>query len=267
MTKPTDMRRVAFEFSGKTVLISGGSRGIGFACAQAFEELGAEVIILGRERNALEQARTRLADAHGFMCDVRNAEDVARLVAEIDKTFNGIDVLVNCAGSAPRCAPENLSPEIWHRAMEDKFLSYMNVAQPVIHAMLRRGTGCVVNVIGTGGKVPSNWHLAGGAANAALSLATAGLARAHAAAGLRILAVSPGATATDLTLGRIQRQASETGLTPDELEREIVRNIPQGRMADPKEVANAITFLASDCAPFINGVNLMIDGAMTAGVL
>jgi NAD(P)-dependent dehydrogenase (short-subunit alcohol dehydrogenase family) len=151
--------------------------------------------------------------------------------------------------------------------MEAKYFSYVNVIDPVVKRMAQRGAGVIVNVIGNGGKVASPTHLAGGAANAALMLATAGLATAYAARGVRVVGLNPGATETERVAEGLQAEAKLAGISPEEARQRAIARIPLGRMATPEDIANAVAFLASDKAGYITGATVTMDGAMVPVVV
>jgi NAD(P)-dependent dehydrogenase (short-subunit alcohol dehydrogenase family) len=192
---------------GKVVLITGGSKGIGLACAFAFADEGARVAICSRSRDNVERARAKLKDALGVATDLTDADAAARMIEEVEGRLGPIDVLVNSAGAAKRTPPDDLTPAVWREAFDAKFFSYINAIDPVVKRMVKRGSGVIVSVIGVGGKVASATHLAGGSANAALMLATAGLGGTYAGKGVRVVGVSPGLTETD-------RLAEGLALTP-----------------------------------------------------
>ena len=127
--------------------------------------------------------------------------------------------------------------------------------------MARRGRGVIVNVIGAGGKVASPIHLAGGSANAALMLATAGLGNAYAASGVRIIGVNPGLTETGRVGEGMAADARHAGISPEAAKERAVSKIPLGRMAQPEEVAHLVLFLASGKASYITGTTVTMDGA------
>ena len=139
------------------------------------------------------------------------------MVADVVAQLGPIDVLVNSAGAAKRTAPDDLTAQAWHDAMDAKFFSYVHPLDIVVKQMAARGRGVIVNIIGMGGKVANPIHLPGGAANAALMLATAGLAAAYGPKGVRVNAISPGTTLT----GRVQEglavEAKMTGTPEAEL--------------------------------------------------
>ena len=133
--------------------------------------------------------------------------------------------------------------------------------------MAKRGSGVIVSIIGVGGKVASSTHLAGGSANAALMLATAGLGATYAGKGVRVLGVSPGLTETDRVAEGLAAEARLANISVDEARRRSVARLPFGRMASPEEIAYAVIFLASANATYITGVTVSIDGGQNPVVL
>lgn len=246
---------------GKSVVITGGSKGIGFACATAFIAEGARVGIVSRSRENVERACAALPGAYGIAADMTDAKAAADAIAAMTLHFGAIDVLVNSAGAAKRTPPDELSPQAYRAAMDAKYFSYVHAIDPVVQAMAERGSGVIINVIGNGGKVAAATHIPGGAANAALMLVTAGLANAYAARGVRIVALNPGATETGRVTEGLAAEARLAGIGLDEARRRGVARIPLGRMARPEEIANAVLFLASDKASYITGVSISMDGA------
>ena len=250
----------------RVVLITGGSKGIGLACAKAFLVEGAKVAIASRSKVNLVAAERQLkadgyevAKASGDLIDPANAR---RMVADVEQALGPIDVLVNCAGGAKRTPAEELTPEAWRAAMDAKFFTYVHAIDAVIKGMASRKRGAIVNVIGTGGKVASRTHLPGGAANAALMLVTAGLANAYGPHGVRVNAVNPGATLTDRLKAGMETDARAAGISPDDALKRATERAPLGRLAEPAEIANAVLFLASDKASYVSGAVIAMDGAL-----
>ncbi len=254
------------QLNAQHVLITGGSKGIGLACAHAFLAEGARVTLISRSAEHLAAAQAELTAAHAgasvhtVAADLRKAEQAQAAVVQAQQLGGDIDVLVNSAGAAKRTPPAELQAQAWHDAMDAKYFSYIHVLDPVIHAMAARGRGAVVNVIGAGGKVANPIHMPGGAANAALMLVTAGMASAYAAKGLRINAVNPGQTLTERLKEGLAAEARMNGGSVEEAQAKATARIPMGRMAAPEEIANAVVFLASSKASYISGVVLTMDG-------
>jgi len=251
------------------VLITGGSKGIGLACAQAFLAEGARVSLVSRRAEHLEQARQLLSqhtpESHiaTFAADLSEAGQAEQALCLAEAHFGPLDVLVNSAGAARRTPAQELQPQDYRDAMDAKFFTYVNTMTTASHRMRERGKGCIVNVIGAGGKVASPFHLPGGAANAALMLVTAGLAASLGPQGVRVNAVNPGSTHTERLAGGLEAMARTQGISAQQALDELCRKIPLGRIAEPAEVARVVVFLASAAASYITGVNLSMDGGAT----
>ena len=259
--------------SDKHILITGGSKGIGLACAQGFLDEGARVTLVSRDAANLTRAQQQLLAAcpgariHTVAADLRDAGAALAALDSSEAAFGPVDVLVNSAGAAKRTPAPELTPAAFVDAMQAKYFTYIHMITPTIHRMAERGQGTVVNVVGNGGKVASPIHLPGGAANAALMLVSAGLAAAYGAQGIRVNAVNPGLTLTDRLHEGFAADARLKGLSPDEVMAQSVAKIPLGRLADPEEIANAVLFLASSKASYVTGICMSMDGALNPMVV
>jgi NAD(P)-dependent dehydrogenase (short-subunit alcohol dehydrogenase family) len=247
------------DLAGKTVVITGGTKGIGFACAFLAE--GARIGIVSRSQHNVDSARGELPGVFGMTADLSDEAEAQRCVDTMEGELGPIDVLVNSAGAARRTPPDDLSPAAYRAAMDAKFFSYVNVIDPVVKRMAERNSGVIVNVIGNGGKIASPVHVPGGAANAALMLVTAGLATAYADRGVRVVAVNPGLTDTGRVAEGLQADARLASISEAEARQRSVARIPMGRLADPQEIARAVVFLASGQASYVTGVSITMDGA------
>jgi NAD(P)-dependent dehydrogenase (short-subunit alcohol dehydrogenase family) len=227
---------------------------------------GAKVAIASRSKVHLVAAERQLrAAGHEVLkvaADLVDSAHARRMVTEVEQGLGPIDVLVNCAGSAKRAPPEELTHEAWRAAMDAKYFTYVHAIDVVIKGMAARKRGAIVNIVGAGGKVASPIHLPGGAANAALMLVTAGLAYAYGRAGVRVNAINPGPTFTDRLKGGVEAEAKLAGITEEEALQRMSERIPLGRLARPEEIANAVLFLASDQASYITGAVLAMDGGV-----
>jgi NAD(P)-dependent dehydrogenase (short-subunit alcohol dehydrogenase family) len=254
--------------SDKHILITGGSKGIGLACAQGFLAEGARVSLVSRDKDHLAQAQQELlaawpgARVHTVAANLREAPAALAALESAELALGAVDVLVNSAGAAKRTPAAELTPEAFADAMQAKYFTTIHMLTPVILRMAARGQGAVVNVVGNGGKVASPIHLPGGAANAALMLVTAGMAAAYGAQGIRVNAVNPGLTLTDRLNEGLAAQARLEGISPKQVMAQTVAKIPLGRMAEPEEIANAVLFLASSKASYVTGICMSMDGAL-----
>lgn len=261
--------------SGKVVLVAGGSGGIGLACARAFLREGAAVGLVGRRDDRLRAAVARLREDAGehaavamAAADLCSEAQATRALGQIEAALGPLDVLVNCAGAARHAPPEDLDEAAWRMGMESKYMPVMNMCTVVLRRFRARhaddpgnpSCGAIVNVIGKGGKSPLPTHLPGGAANAALMLATAGLAQAYGSMGVRINAVNPATIVTPRLQDRFAQAARGSEHSAQELQRRAAQDIPLGRFGDPAEVADVVLFLASPRAGYVLGANVMMDG-------
>jgi NAD(P)-dependent dehydrogenase (short-subunit alcohol dehydrogenase family) len=250
--------------AGRSVLVTGASKGIGLACAAAFLREGARVALVSRSRANLDAGIASLAPSaakpHAIVADLSRADEAARAVEEAEAALGPLDVLVNSAGAARRYPPEELDAAAWHAAMDAKFFSYVHPMDIVVRRMAARGRGSIVSIIGSGGKVASAVHLPGGAANAALMLATTGLAAAYGPRGVRVNGINPGGTLTGRVQEGLAAEARMTGRTPDELLAAQQARIPLRRLGTPEEVAEVALFLASDRASYVTGAIVPMDG-------
>jgi NAD(P)-dependent dehydrogenase (short-subunit alcohol dehydrogenase family) len=266
--------------SGKNVLITGGSKGLGLACAFAFGREGARLAIASRSQENLDRAVAALKregiEALAYAADLSKPGQAAAVVESAERELGAIDVLVNSAGAAKRRPPEDLDPEAWQAGLNAKFFPYVYIQGEVLKRMAARADaagfrsdratapsrqiGAIVNLVGTGGKIPSYSHLAGGAANAALMLTTIGLAQHYARRGIRINAINPGFTLTDRIEQALAVDAQTQGISRAEALQRAEARIPLGRLGQPEEVADLTLFLASERASYIVGAVIPIDG-------
>jgi NAD(P)-dependent dehydrogenase (short-subunit alcohol dehydrogenase family) len=255
----------------KVVLVTGGSKGIGLACARAFAKEGARVAIVSRDPANLARAREQLAGeglhVHLTRADLHEPHSAADVIEDVSTSVGPIDVLVNSAGAARRYDPESLDAAAFKATMEAKYFPYIYPQQEVLRRMVERvkagGTadpGTIVNIIGMGGKYASDIHIAGGAANAALMMATVGLAHYHARYGIRINAINPGQTLTERIQEAVELEAEREGTDKETMLARSEAKVPLGRYAKPEEIADVALFLASRRASYVTGALIPMDG-------
>lgn len=253
---------------GKVVFITGGSKGLGLACARAFALEGARVSISSRSEENLAKARQTLAQ-EGFevvtaAADFSDPQHAQAAAARTETLLGPIDILVNSAGAAKRRPWEKLDAEAWQQGMDSKYFTYVHAMDAVRAGMIERKRGAMVNIIGLGGKAASTMHLSGGAANAALMLVTAGWANALGKYGIRVNAVNPGNTLTERLQEALRLDAEKQGISEAEALKRNEERVPLGRLAKPEEVAAVVLFLASDQASYVTGAIIPMDGGRLA---
>lgn len=254
------------------VFITGGSKGIGRACAHLFAQEGANVAIVARTPETLEEAADAIGDETGrqvltFIGDMTIPEDVEKAVAGAIEGLGGIDVLVTCAGSSPGGLIEELTEEDWASSLELKFMGYVRTMKAVLPHMRDRGSGSVVLVVGNDGIKPTYWETTAGAANAAGINVASSMAEQYGRHGVRVNTVNPGPVDTERWDGLEKAMARDMGLTQQEAHDFAVSSIPLGRIARADEVADLVAFLASDRASFINGAHILIDGGQRKAIM
>lgn len=252
------------ELDGAVTLVAGASKGIGLACARAFSAAGARVVGVARSGRDLQEAAAEMRrddlDMATEVADVGDEATVLALVERIEQMHGPISVLVCSAGAARRFPPEELCGDAFRQGMEAKYFTTMYLLDAVVRRMAARGRGSVVNIVGQGGRRAAPHHIAGGAANAALMLATVGYANAYAAQGVRVNAINPGLTRTTRLEEGLEAQARSTGRSRDELLAAAVASVPMGRLAEPCEIADVALFLASARASYVTGAVIPMDG-------
>ena len=254
------------DLANRNVLVTGGSKGIGFACAAAFLAEGARVAIVSRSRANLDAAAAKLPGIQAIAADLCRADEAKRAIDDAERALGAIDVLVNSAGAARRYAPGEITSGTWHESMDAKFFSAIHPTTEVLPRMAARGNGVVVNIIGMGGKAGNPSHITGGAANAALMLATTGLAAAWGPKGVRIVGVNPGTTLTGRVEQGLEAESRISGEAPEAIRAHQERRIPLGRFARPEEIAAVVVFLASPAASYVTGAIIPMDGGLLAAI-
>jgi NAD(P)-dependent dehydrogenase (short-subunit alcohol dehydrogenase family) len=246
-------------FENKVVLITGGTRGIGFATAQLFAREGAQVVIVGRDADKTTDA-AREIPGRGEAGDVSVAVDCERIVSRILSLHGHLDVLVNCAGVIYRNRTvEGTSEEEWDATFDINVKGTFLMCKYALPA-LRETRGCVVNMSSYVGLVGFAGTSAYAASKAAILNLTRSMALDHAREGIRVNAVCPGSVDTEM-IHTAWQQFEDV----EQARKLWAEKHPLGRIASPEEVAQAILFLASEDASFITGAALPVDGGITAG--
>lgn len=242
-----------------SVLITGGSRGIGAATAQAFAAEGVgQIHLVGRDKDSLEQLRASIdADVICHPLDLSAPADRA----ELTETLADIDILINNAGAIPQGSLEEADLETWQRAWDLKLWGYLQLSQLALNSMKARRSGVIVNVVGLSGERPDAGYLAGSMANSALMTFTRAVGAYSLDHGVRVVAVNPGPVHTQRLLDALQVRANAE-LGDSSRWSNFVEHYPAQRMATAEEVADTITFLASRRSSYTSGTVVTLDGGM-----
>jgi NAD(P)-dependent dehydrogenase (short-subunit alcohol dehydrogenase family) len=251
---------VSFDFTGKRVLVTGGTRGIGAATVLAFLDAGARVAVNGRTRQSTDEAMMHLpVEAFGVAGDVADVTQCRDIVSKAVAEMGGLDILVNSAGISHRNRFEDVTEDDWDAILDINLKgTFFCIQSALPHLRLSRGN--VVNVAsdaGLIGEVGLTPYCAskGGVVNLTRALAL------ELAPTVRVNCVCPGVVDTDMVRQGVIAAAADSAAT----EQALKASSPLNRIADPREIATAILYLAGDHARFITGSALQIDGGTTAG--
>ena len=240
------------DLSGKNALVTGSTRGIGRAIAETLAPLGARVAVVGRD---LEKAREAAAaiglNSQGFACDVTDTAAVSKLVSDVEAAFGSIDILVNNAGITRDNLVMRLKDEDWDGVQNANLRGAFASIRAVSRGMMKRRSGRIINVSSIVGIIGNKGQANYAASKAGLIALTKSVAKELGSRNILVNAVAPGFIDTEMT----------AAMTP-EARAALGQQIALERLGNPKDVAAAVAFLASDLASYITGQVLVVDGGM-----
>ena len=259
---------VELGITGRVAIVTGASKGLGRATAEALTREGAAVMMSARGAAGLEQAvadlRAAGGDVEGVAADALDPGAAERLRDAALERWGRVDIVVNNAGGGPEGNDHvsRFSPDVWVDVFRLNVITAMELTTACVGDMVSRRWGRIVNVSSTAGRDPDVRFGSYGAAKAALLHATRTTALAYAKDGVLVNAVLPGLTRTEGVLSGYDEAAAATNRTPEEIERRMMERQPiaMGRTGRPEEVAAAIAFLCSEQAGWMTGVLLNVDG-------
>lgn len=238
----------------KIVVITGGTRGIGLETARVFCENGAKVIIFGSREDSVNKAREALSadgfEIEGYWPDLSSYDDVEQTIQKIAQEFGRIDILVNNAGKSAKSPIEETDPKDFDDIIMLNVNAIFYATKAVVPIMKKQGSGVVLNTSSMVSIYGQPSGVGYPASKFAVNGLTKSLARELAPSGIRVNAVAPGITKTDMV-----------AKLPPELIDPLIKSIPLGRIGEPRDIANAFLFLASDLASYVTGEILSVDGA------
>ncbi|HKQ25668.1 MAG TPA: short-chain dehydrogenase/reductase [Burkholderiales bacterium] len=249
---------------GKTAVVTGASKGIGFAIARGLAAEGCAVNIVARTQSAIESAAQSIrnqcaVDVKAHALDLARSESVAAL---LDVTGTP-DILVNNAGAIPGGDLQAVDEARWRAAWDLKVFGYINLCRGYYAAMRRQRKGVIINVTGLAADRLDTGYIAGSTGNSALNAFTRTLGSYSIEDGIRVLAVSPGAVETERLVTLMKTRAADK-LGDPERWREFVKGLPLGRPASVEEIANVVVFAASGRASYLTGTVITVDGGHNA---
>ena len=253
---------------GRCALVTGGSQGIGRACAEALAAEHVSVAIVARDPDRLVETVEAISARNNgrivpVAADLATAEGVAAAVDEATQALGRIDILVNNAGAAPLGRIDEIDDETWQSCFDLKVMGYVRCARAVLGGMREAGWGRIINIIGRGGHFPTAKYIAGGSMNAALLNFTQALAEEAGPDGVLVNGINPTATATARWSKLVEQRSQMTGETIEEITAVSASSVPLGRIGEPEDIASMVTFLCSEQASFVNGALIDVDGGQS----
>lgn len=258
------------QLKGKIALITGGSRGIGFAAARALAGEGALIALAARDEDRLRKARQELsgigAEIMTIPSDLTRTGDEIRIMDAVIAKFGRVDILVNSAGAAQGGVFWKLSDQEWQENLALKLFGTIRMMRAAIPAMLGQHYGRIITIAGAAGRQPEAHLLPVGVANAGIYVLTRALADELGPEGIVLTALNPGVTRTDRFINRLKQRAQKEGRTLDEVQAEAENHIreqtPLRRIGTAEDIAAWVTFLASDRAAHFTGQTITVDGGL-----
>ena len=252
------------ELTGKSALITGGSKGIGLAVAHKLAAEGCHLHLNARSAADLDAARAAITAAHDVdvTChpmDISSPDNVSALAS----ACAGVDILVNNAGGVPGGPLEEATDDKWRAGFDLKIFATVNLTREIYLHMKARRAGVIINVIGNCGERPDPEIIIATIANTGLMGFTRALGAASVKHGIRVVGINPGPTATD-RLVLLMRQKAADRFGDAERWRELMQPLPMGRAGEPEEIADLTVFAASSRASYISGTIMTADGSVAA---
>lgn len=251
---------------GKVAIVTGGTQGIGKATAMVLAREGANVVICARRQEPLDavvgEMRAAGGKAHGVKADVGKAADCERIVAEAVQAFGRVDILVNNAGTSNRGKFLEVPDSTWQADLDLKVFGAIRLTRLVIPEMRKQKGGRIINITNIGAKQPKAESMPTAVSRAAGLAMTKALSKEFAPDNILVNTVCIGL----IKAGQHETTAAKRGVTVDQVYEGMRKEIPLGRVGEAEEVANVITFLASNAASYVTGTSINLDGG-TSGVL
>jgi 3-oxoacyl-[acyl-carrier protein] reductase len=255
----------------RVAIVAASSQGLGKAVALALAREGAKLAMCSRKADAIEAAadeirRTTGVDILAMAADVTRSGDVRRLVTETLQRFGRIDICVTNAGGPPSKSFAETTESDWAAAVDLNLLSVVHLAREVLPIMSKQRWGRLLTITSVAVKQPVDGLILSNSVRSAVSGLVKSLANEYGKDNVTVNNVCPGFTRTARLTELAARLATNEGVAREQAEERWTSQIPLGRLAEPEEFANAVTFLASERASYITGVSIAVDGGLVKGI-
>jgi 3-oxoacyl-[acyl-carrier protein] reductase len=254
------------DLHGKTALVCGSTQGIGRAVATELSGMGAKIVLLARNEEKLKDVSKALGNGCEYLvADFSKPEEVKKVVSDYVAS-NPIHILINNTGGPPGGPIADAKEEEFYSAFTNHLINNHNLVKAVKQSMIDGGYGRIINVISTSVKIPLTGLGVSNTIRGAVANWSKTLANELGIHQITVNNVLPGATETERLTSIISNKASKSGATEETVAAKMAGAVPMNRFAKPEEVANAIAFLASPAAAYINGINVPVDGGRTGSL-
>jgi 3-oxoacyl-[acyl-carrier protein] reductase len=258
--------------NGKVALVAASSKGLGRAVAEMLAAEGCDLLLCARGKQALDETANAIRSASkrkviALTADLSKPEDVSQIAARAMEEFGRVDVLVTNGGGPPAGPFETHSMEAWHDAVRQTLFSVVELTRAVLPGMKERRWGRIINITSIAVKQPVDNLILSNSVRAAVTGFARTLANEVAPSGVTVNNVMPGYTRTDRVTSLAAKNAQLRGTTPEDQIAIFEKQIPMGRIGEPREFAAMVAFLASEQASYITGASIAVDGGWIKSLL
>lgn len=257
---------------GRRAFVTGASRGIGAAIAEALAAEGVSLALFGRDASACDELAQRLEARHPdtriVVCqlDLEKPETLNGAISSAASMLGGCDILINCAGGAFRGRLEDVPDEAWESSFQVKPFGLVRMTKACLPLLRSSNQGRIINIAGTHGREPSTFSMVSSPINLATLAVTKSLANELGPQGITVNAINPGPTDTGRWKEVVKMTAEDRGISTEEAEKYLNREVPLGRVATPQDIAGLVVFLSSKQASMITGVSINVDGGRSRSI-